>query len=116
MFNQFFPGYDTFVIIRSIVLALIAFIILKNIYTWFRNNQAEVISVKAKLVTKRSNVSGGVNHINHMTSTSYYMTFEIGDHNRQEFKVKGSVYGKYAEGDVGNLVFQGTRFLDFTID
>lgn len=116
MFNQFFPGYDTFVIIRLIVLALIAFIILKNIYTWFRNNQAEVISVKAKLVTKRSNVSGGVNHINHMTSTSYYMTFEIGDHNRQEFKVKGSVYGKYAEGDVGNLVFQGTRFLDFTID
>lgn len=113
MFDQFLPGYDTFVIIRSIVFALIAFIILKNIYTWFRNNQAEVISVKAKLVTKRSNVSGGVNH---MTSTSYYMTFEIGDHNRQEFKVKGSVYGKYAEGDVGNLVFQGNRFLDFTID
>lgn len=47
------------------------------------------------------------------TSTTYYVTFEYTNGQRQEFHVDGTQYGLLAEGDKGTLSFQGTRFIDF---
>ena len=46
-------------------------------------------------------------------STSYYVTFEVKSGDRMELAVTGKEYGQMVEGDVGELSFQGTRFLGF---
>ena len=47
------------------------------------------------------------------TFTSYYVTFQVESGDRMEFRVSGSEYGTYIEGDTGKLSFQGTRYLGF---
>ena len=42
-----------------------------------------------------------------------YVTFEVESGDRMEMNVRGSEYGMLAEGDVGKLTFQGTRYLNF---
>ena len=72
------------------------------------------------MVSKRGDVShhhhsggpnGGVGHTT--TSTTYYVTFQVESGDRMEFSVSGPEYGMLAEGDRGNLSFQGTRYLGF---
>ena len=47
------------------------------------------------------------------TSTTYYATFEVESGDRIEFLINGWEYGQLAEGDMGKLSFQGTRYLGF---
>ena len=49
----------------------------------------------------------------HHTTSTYYVTFQFESGDRMEFSVDGSEYGLLAEGDTGNLCFQGTRYLSF---
>ena len=50
----------------------------------------------------------------HTTSaTWYYVTFQVESGDRMEFAVGGTDFGMLAEGDHGNLSFQGTRYLSF---
>ena len=49
----------------------------------------------------------------HSSSTTYFVTFEFESGDRLEFHVSGKEYGILAEGDIGTLTFQGTRYLDF---
>ncbi|WP_433958254.1 DUF2500 family protein [Cytobacillus horneckiae] len=35
---------------------------------------------------------------------------------RTEFCIPGKDYGLITEGDVGNITFQGTRFIEFSIN
>ena len=49
----------------------------------------------------------------HSTYTHYYATFEVESGDRMEFELRGSEYGLLAEGDLGKLTFQGTRYLGF---
>jgi hypothetical protein len=46
-------------------------------------------------------------------STTYYATFEVESGDRLEFTVSGKEYGMLVEGDIGKLVFQGTRYHSF---
>lgn len=48
-----------------------------------------------------------------MSSTRYYVTFQVDSGDRMELPMTGSEYGMLAEGDVGKLTFQGTRYLSF---
>ena len=41
------------------------------------------------------------------------MTFQVESGDRMELSVNGPEYGMLAEGDVGELTFQGTRYLSF---
>lgn len=41
------------------------------------------------------------------------MTFQVDSGDRIELSVSGSEYGVLAEGDKGQLTFQGTRYLTF---
>lgn len=97
--------------------------IVRGISQWNRNNHSPRLTVDARVVAKRIDVT----HHNHAnagdptgahgsyttTSTSYYITFEVESGDRIELCVDGREYGMIAEGDTGRLSFQGTRYLGF---
>lgn len=98
-------------IVFVIVIGVILFVAVKNISEWNTNNQSPRMTVAAHAKTKRTEVSGGGHDT--MSHTYYYVTFEFESGDRQEFSVDGRQYGQIAEGDIGHLTFQGTRFLAF---
>lgn len=69
--------------------------------------------------SKRQNVdvhhhnTGDNNAMHTTTSTTYYVTFQVASGDRMELRVDGREYGQLAEGDFGELTFQGTRYLGF---
>ncbi|MGE7690780.1 DUF2500 domain-containing protein [Lysinibacillus sp. NPDC097214] len=65
-----------------IVFGVIAFSIIKSILQWSKNNNEPLLTVPAKVVTKRSNTSGGSG--NPSAHTSYYVTFEVQSGDRLE--------------------------------
>lgn len=115
-------GFDMFSIMFTIVFVIVigTFIVtaIRGIGQWNKNNNSPRLTVPAKVVAKRTNVTrhhhGGANgHHHHHTSTTYYITFQFESGDRMELHVNGSEYGMIVEGDNGNLTFQGTRYLGF---
>lgn len=94
-----------------LVFAIILFNVLKGIFQWGENNRQPHLTSAAKVVGKRTSIHGGGNTraYNH-----YFATFEFTNGNRTEFQLKDEEYGMLAEGDSGDLQFQGTRYLGFT--
>lgn len=110
-FNLMFTLVPLFIgIVFVIVIGSIIVNVGKNVAQWSENNAQPRLTQEATVVAKRTEVSGSQNH----SSTSYYLTFELPDGGRREFSVTGSEYGLQAEGDNGQLEFQGTRYLSFT--
>lgn len=102
--------FDTILpIFFMIIIGIIIISIIKGISEWSENNKQPKLTVIAKVVTKRSSTRRDDDH-NH---TSYYATFEVESGDRLEISMSGREYGMLAEGDVGNLHFQGTRYLGF---
>ncbi|AVK86416.1 DUF2500 domain-containing protein [Lysinibacillus sp. B2A1] len=98
-------------IIFLIVIGGIVFTVFNSILQWSKNNNSPVLTVPAKVVTKRSNTSGGSG--NTSAQTSYYVTFEVQSGDRLELKMNGRDFGLLADGDFGLLTFQGTRYHTF---
>lgn len=101
-----------------IILLLIVITIIKGINTWSHNNAEPKLTVSAKVVSKREDVStyvhnDGDNFYHNSTNTNYFITFEVESGDRMEFHVNGDEYGLLSEQDKGNLTFQGTRYLGF---
>ncbi|MGI6161772.1 MAG: DUF2500 domain-containing protein [Christensenellales bacterium] len=117
----FMGGFPiVFNILFIVVVGFIIFAVIRSASQWSKNNKSPVLSVAAKLVSKRTAVShhhhntGDAHGTMHMsTSTSYYATFEVESGDRMEFRVKAGEYGMLAEGDMGKLTFQGTRYIGF---
>lgn len=116
----FFDGFSLFgalftvVFAMTLVIAILA--ITRGVREWNRNNNSPRLTVPARVVSKRMDVSGnfGGDHGSYTsTSTVYYVTFQVKSGDRMELRVGGKEYGLLAEGDTGNLTFQGTRFLSF---
>jgi hypothetical protein len=115
----FEQGFDMFSIMSMlfplffiIILGIILFTIFKNIKQWNYNNKQPKLNVDALVVSKRAQVRGGGN--NSHASTGYFVTFQVESGDRMELVVTGSEYGMLAEGDFGELIFQGTRYHGFT--
>ena len=95
----------------------------RGLWVWFRNNNSPRETVNARVVSKRMKVSGfggttmgrvsTMNSMGTTTRTRYFVTFEMEDGRRLELGVNDSEYGMLAEGDQGQLSFQGTRYLGF---
>jgi hypothetical protein len=105
-------------IIFIIVIGGIIFTIFRGIGQWSYNNRQPRLTVAARVVSKRMNVSHHHhNHNDHLQShsstTTYYVTFEVESGDRLEFAISGSEYGQLVEGDQGKLSFQGTRYQGF---
>ncbi len=122
-------GFDTsfsimtflFPIFFLLVFGMIASVIIISITRTVKqnriNNNSPVLTVGAKVVSKRSsvhdhhNVSNDMNHSSY--STTYYVTFEVQSGDRMELNVADREFGMLVEGDFGSLTFQGTRYLSF---
>ncbi|MBQ7005573.1 MAG: DUF2500 domain-containing protein [Clostridia bacterium] len=114
-------GFDMFNIMFTvtfiIVIGVFAVTFIRGIMQWNKNNHSPRLTVDARVVAKRTNVShhhhGGVHGGHSGSSTTYYVTFEFESGDRLELKLQGYDYGMIVEGDNGKLTFQGTRFLSF---
>ena len=103
-----------FPIIFVMVFGMIILQFVAGIGTWHKNNQSPRLSVSATVVAKRTDVTHHHNGDNMAThSTWYYATFQVESGDRMELQVSGREYGMLAEGDIGKLTFQGTRYLSF---
>lgn len=117
-----FGGFGMFGVMSGIIFVLVigtfVVILVKGLSEWNKNNHSPRLTVPAMVIAKRTNVSrhrhGGVSeHHHHHTSTTYYVTFQVESGDRIEFHISGQEYGLLAEGDHGDLHFQGTRYLGF---
>lgn len=105
-----------FLVVGTILIYTIA----KNMNQWHRNNNSPIQTVPSKVVAKRFGVQhhmqgGGQDQM--MTShsqTTYFVTFELKNRHRLEFKIKNKEFGMLVEGDIGMLTYQGTRYKGFT--
>ena len=122
-----FFGFDMmFNIVFIIIIASFVIIMVKGIGEWNKNNNSPRLTVPAKVVAKRTNVTNhsyanasdatGAHGYSTSSSTWYYVTFQVESGDRIEFIVNGYEYGMLLEGDMGKLSFQGTRYLSFDRD
>ena len=116
MFSPFGEAMFTFVpifigVIAIIIFGGIIFAIVKSVGTWNSNNNSPKLTVPAEVVTKRTKTSGGSGDSS--ASTWYYATFQVASGDRMELALNGSQYGMLADGDIGMLTFQGTRYGGF---
>ena len=65
----------------------------------------------ARVVTKRGEVHGGAGETG--ASTAYFATFETPTGERCELALPARDFGLIADGDSGQLAYQGTRFKGF---
>lgn len=100
-----------FFAIFAIVIGGFIFIAIRGLGQWTKNNKQQIFSDPVLVKDKRTHVWGGGHHSR--SHTSYYITFEFENGERQEFMVPGRVYGDTGQGDTGTLTYQGTRFHDF---
>lgn len=105
VFKLFFFG------IAGIIAATLVYAIVSGIVRWSRNNASPLLTETSKVVAKRTEMSGGSE--NSSARTYYYVTFEFAEGGRVELQVAGRQFGLIAEGDVGRLTYQGTRFKGF---
>jgi len=114
-FGPIFIAIIFIIIVISIIGSLFS-----GLKQWKKNENSPRLTVPAIVKVKRSNVTRRThhhhdnNHHSHSTSTTYFVTFEFESGDRSEFHVSGKEYGMLAEGDIGKLTFQGTRYLDFS--
>lgn len=109
-----------FGIVFFLIVGVILFSIVRGMIQWNSNNKSPVLTVDAKVVSKRVDVwqhnHANDNLMHNSSSTSYYVTFQVESGDRMELKVNGGEYGMLVEGDTGKLTFQGTRYLSFNRD
>lgn len=117
---QWFSGFQVvFILIFVLVIGFFIVTAVRSLIQWNSNNHSPRLTVDARVVTKRTSVSVHHHHhgsgagVHHSSSTTYFVTFEVASGDRMELKVKGNEYGMLAEGDRGQLSFQGTRYLGF---
>ena len=94
-----------------LVLGSIIVTLIRGVGEWNKNNQSPKLTVPVTVVAKRSDVHREIETMH--TFTSYYVTFQVESGDRMEFEVSDMEYGMLAEGDSGELTFQGTRYLNF---
>ncbi|MCE3201233.1 DUF2500 domain-containing protein [Paenibacillus sonchi] len=103
-------------IFLAVVIGIIAVSAGRGLLQWNRNNKSPIMTIPARIVSKRSEVRQQQlqdDSNNSRTSTTYYLTYESDRGERMEFKVDGNEYGMSAEGDRGILTYQGTRYHGF---
>ena len=122
-FDRFLFGFAPIFITLIFVIVMVGliFAVVGGAKTWSHNNAQPVLTVWAKVVTKRTNVSSSMHHHDDMhhhssSTTSYFVTFEVESGDRMEFGVTGDEFGVLVEGDRGKLTFQGTRYKVFSRD
>ena len=95
-----FFGFDMmFNIVFIIIIASFVIIMVKGIGEWNKNNNSPRLTVPAKVVAKRTNVTNhsyanagdasGAHGLSNTSSTTYHVTFQVESGDRIEFIVNG---------------------------
>ncbi|OKP92511.1 DUF2500 domain-containing protein [Paenibacillus sp. P32E] len=102
-------------IFLAVVIGIVAVSAGRGLLVWSRNNSSPLLTIPARIVSKRSELRQQLqdDSNNSRTNTTYYLTYELENGVRMEFKVDGNEYGMSAEGDRGILTYQGTRYQGF---
>jgi len=105
----------TAIVAISFVLGLGSFVLraVKGGMQWNKNNRSPVLTVEAKVVTKRMAVNNSDFEGISSSCATYYVSFEVESGDRMEFRVPDREYGMLCEGDIGRVTFQGTRYKGF---
>jgi len=118
-FSIMFTIIPVFVVLGFIfIFSIIIVSSIQKANQWKKNNDSPVLTVDATVVTKRADVSYyqndiGTDSMQHSSSTTYYVTFEVASGDRMELQTMDTEYGLLVEHDTGKLTFQGTRYLGF---
>lgn len=107
MFDSFFT---TLVPILAILMPIlvISLIVYSSVKQKRYNDSQPRLDVQAKIIGKRTKVTG-----HDHARTHYYITFQLNTNDRIELELNGEEYGMLVEGDMGELTFQGNRYLGF---
>jgi hypothetical protein len=92
-----------FILIPLFVFGVFIFLFVKVVSHWAHNNSQPGLSREAKVVTKRTQVSG----MELGSSTYFFVTFQFEHGERLGFAVIGTEHGMLCEGDVGTLTYKG---------
>jgi hypothetical protein len=108
--------FNLFLVVFAVIFVSVVALVIKAIYNTVAekryNDSQPILTKAAKISAKRTEVTGGRG--NHSASTFYYATFEFADNKeRIELEIDPEDYGLLAEGDSGNLTFQGRRYHKF---
>lgn len=107
-----FQGVPIFIaVVFAIIVVAVLVAVVKGLAQWSRNNASPVLTEPAAVTGKRTAVSGG--HGDTGASTAYHATFELPDRTRIELLVGAREYAQLAQGDRGQLTYQGTRYQGF---
>lgn len=119
--DRIFPV--VFSIVFLIVIGGFLYVIIKSLSQFISNQKSPMMVVDAKIVSKRTEIrsSGGSmstqgsmhHHRRGHTYTRYFATFQLEDSSRIELQISAKDFGLIAEGDIGRLFHQGTRFHGF---
>lgn len=108
-------GFGMFNIFVLLFIGVFIFIIISNIAQWQKNNESPVLTVAAQVVEKRKKRHHHNNGNHHHTTTSYHVTFRVKSGDTMELRMKRNAYHQLDEDTVGQLTFQGTRYLGFEV-
>ncbi|MGY0374108.1 DUF2500 domain-containing protein [Clostridium sp. JNZ J1-5] len=121
-FGGFFGGMPPFfMVFFFIILCFIVFTIVSMIKSYHRNATSPILTEHAKVIAKRTEVSHhhyntADNHSHSSSHTRYYVTFETDAGQRMELTLSGKEFGLIAEGDIGNVTYQGEWYKTFKRD
>lgn len=105
-----------FILFFLVFIGAFIFVIVKSISQYAKNNNSPRLIVPAKIVSKTTHVSHHHNASDSIHSSSYStytITFEVESGDRIQLNLNSYEYGMLAEGDMGTLTFQGTRYISF---
>ena len=111
-FDTLFPIF--FFIVFALVIGTFVVVLGKSAGRGIKNSASPRLTTQARVVNRREDYR---RHGRDMGGwTDYYVTFEVPSGDRMELEMEGEQYGLIAEGDEGQLTFQGTRFISFERD
>lgn len=118
----FFGGMPIFFTISFLlVLGLIIFSVVQSAKIYHKNATSPILTQRGRIISKRTDVSHhhhntGNSNMHSSSHTYYYVTFETDAGQRFEVTLSGREFGLLAEGDIGELTYQGEWFKAFKKD
>lgn len=95
----------------AVMIALFIVVMIRGASRKRVDSRAPRLRADARVVDKRSEISGGGDS---RALQTYYVTFQFPEGNRIELEVSGPESGLLTPGDTGNLEWQGGRYIGFS--
>ena len=90
---------------EGLIVIVLAIVIISRIVRYIKNENSPVLTDRAKIIYKYQGYARG---------RQYYLVFKL---EGQEKTIKNHAtreeYESHEKGDIGQLTFQGTRYIDF---